>query len=351
MDDLSLQSDEQVRARADPALVALGLLVLSWAGGRGDWKEKLRGNEAPQTKPRAPARSVVSAPYWPAAVSLPLLRRRSIHMRKIWVLALALALAGCQKPTDTKGSTGGGATPAAATGANPQTEDQKTLYALGLSIGRSVAVFGLTAEELEFVKAGITAEATGQKPAVEITTYGPKIQQLAMARQAAKSAGEKEKGKAFLEKAAAEEGAVKTESGLVYKETQAGTGASPQATDVVRVHYKGTLIDGKEFDSSYKRGEPATFPLNGVIRCWTEGLQKMKVGGKAQLVCPSEIAYGDRGAPPDIPGGATLIFEVELLDITENPSAPPAMKPMNTPGAQVPGGKSATPPGHPKPTQ
>jgi FKBP-type peptidyl-prolyl cis-trans isomerase FkpA len=81
------------------------------------------------------------------------------------------------------------------------------------------------------------------------------------------------------------------------------------------VHYKGTLIDGKEFDSSYKRNEPASFPLNGVIPCWTEGVQKMKVGGKARLVCPSSTAYGDRGSPPDIPGGATLIFEVELLEV------------------------------------
>lgn len=261
-------------------------------------------------------------------------------MRKIWVLAVALALAGCSKPAENKGPQGG-----AGAGADPQTEDQKTLYALGMSIGRSIAVFGLSAQELDFVKAGLTAEATGQKGAVDIATYGPKIQQLAVARQSAKSAGEKEKGKAYLEQAAKEAGAVKTESGLIYKAIQEGTGAAPQASDVVRVHYKGTLIDGKEFDSSYKRNEPATFPLNGVIRCWTEGLQLMKVGGKARLVCPSEIGYGDRGAPPDIPGGATLIFEVELLDVTANPSQANPMMPMNTPGAPPPGAKPGTPPG------
>ncbi len=121
--------------------------------------------------------------------------------------------------------------------------------------------------------------------------------------------------KAYLEKAAAEPGAVKTSSGLIYKELRAGTGPSPKPTDSVTVNYKGTLVNGTEFDSSYKRNEPATFPLNRVIPCWTEGVQKMKEGGKAQLVCPSAIAYGDRGAPPDIPGGATLIFEVELLKI------------------------------------
>jgi FKBP-type peptidyl-prolyl cis-trans isomerase FkpA len=119
----------------------------------------------------------------------------------------------------------------------------------------------------------------------------------------------------YLEKAAAEPGAVRTASGLVYRELKAGSGASPSASDVVKVHYRGTLVDGTEFDSSYKRNEPATFPLNRVIPCWTEGVQKMKVGGKSQLVCPAGIAYGDRGSPPVIPGGATLIFEIELLGI------------------------------------
>jgi FKBP-type peptidyl-prolyl cis-trans isomerase FkpA len=103
-------------------------------------------------------------------------------------------------------------------------------------------------------------------------------------------------------------------SGLVYKSVKDGTGASPTATDVVRVHYKGTFPDGKEFDSSYKRGQPAEFPLNRVIKCWTEGVQKMKVGGKAQLICPPAIAYGERGGGP-IPPNATLHFEVELLGI------------------------------------
>ena len=123
--------------------------------------------------------------------------------------------------------------------------------------------------------------------------------------------------KEYLEKAAAEPGAQKTASGLIYRELKAGTGASPKASDTVRVHYRGTLVDGKEFDSSYARNEPAEFPLNRVIPAWTEGVQKMKVGGKAQLVCPAHIAYGDRGAPPVIPGGATLVFEIELLGISK----------------------------------
>ena len=115
---------------------------------------------------------------------------------------------------------------------------------------------------------------------------------------------------------AKEPGAVVTPSGLVYRSLQDGQGASPAATDVVKVHYRGTLPDGREFDSSHKRGQPASFPLDRVIKCWTEGVQRMKVGGKAKLTCPSTIAYGERGAGNGlIPPNATLFFEVELIDI------------------------------------
>ncbi|WP_224362843.1 FKBP-type peptidyl-prolyl cis-trans isomerase [Hyalangium versicolor] len=271
-------------------------------------------------------------------------------MRKTWVLAGALAMAGCNKPADNKPPEGTATSTASAgsgSAANPQSEDQKTLYALGLSIGRSIGGFSLTPDELEYVKAGITAQVKGEKPAVEIEQYGPKISALHTSRQTAKSAGEKEKGKAFLEQAAKEEGAQKTESGLIYKELTAGTGAQPKSSDIVKVNYRGTLTDGKEFDSSYKRNEPATFPLNGVIRCWTEGVQKMKVGGKARLVCPSDLAYGDRGAPPDIPGGATLVFEVELLEVTPGMAPPTSPMPMNTPGTPPPGKSATPPPGQP----
>ncbi len=115
--------------------------------------------------------------------------------------------------------------------------------------------------------------------------------------------------------AAKEPGAVVTASGLVYRSLRDGTGASPSASDKVKVHYRGTFPDGKEFDSSYKRGEPIEFPLSGVIKCWTEGVQRIKVGGKAKLTCPPAIAYGERGAGGTIPPNATLLFEVELLAI------------------------------------
>lgn len=118
-----------------------------------------------------------------------------------------------------------------------------------------------------------------------------------------------------IDKAAAEKGAVKTPSGMVYRAITEGKGASPKETDVVRVHYKGTFPDGKEFDSSYKRGQPTEFPLNRVIKCWTEGVQRMKVGGKAKLTCPPALAYGEKGAGNTIPPNATLQFEVELLAI------------------------------------
>ena len=119
-----------------------------------------------------------------------------------------------------------------------------------------------------------------------------------------------------LKAAAAEAGAVTTETGLVYRSLKDGSGPSPTAADVVKVHYRGTLTDGTEFDSSIKRGQPAEFPLGRVIKCWTEGLQRMKVGAKARLTCPAAIAYGERGTPGGpIPPNATLIFDVELLAI------------------------------------
>ena len=121
---------------------------------------------------------------------------------------------------------------------------------------------------------------------------------------------------ALAAKALAEPGAAATPTGLVYRSLTEGTGAPPTASDRVKVHYRGTLADGTEFDSSYKRGQPAEFPLNGVIKCWTEGVQRMKVGGKAKLTCPASIAYGERGAGGGlIPANATLQFEIELLGV------------------------------------
>ncbi|HEY6988771.1 MAG TPA: FKBP-type peptidyl-prolyl cis-trans isomerase [Bryobacteraceae bacterium] len=211
------------------------------------------------------------------------------------------------------------ATPRAKPAATPAsaptmtTDEEKTIYALGLSIARSLSPFDLSPHELAIVQQAMKDAAAG-KPTLELNTWGPKIQGLAESRSAKVTEREKASSNAYLQKAAADPGAVKTASGLIYRELRAGTGPSPLATDRVKVHYRGTLVNGTEFDSSYSRNEPAEFALNGVIRCWTEGVQKMKVGGKARLVCPSDLAYGDQGRP-SIPGGAALIFEIELLEI------------------------------------
>jgi FKBP-type peptidyl-prolyl cis-trans isomerase len=199
--------------------------------------------------------------------------------------------------------------------AGTQTEEQKTLYALGAAVARNIAPFDLTEDELKHVQAGFADGALNKKIDMDIQSYFPKIQELQTARVAKAAEAEKKTGEAFLTKSAGEKGARQTPTGLVYSETKAGTGPTPASTDTVKVHYHGTLPDGTVFDSSVQRNEPATFPLSGVIPCWTEGVQMMKVGGKAKLVCPSSIAYGDRGAPPDIKPGATLVFEVELLGI------------------------------------
>jgi FKBP-type peptidyl-prolyl cis-trans isomerase FkpA len=193
------------------------------------------------------------------------------------------------------------------------TDDQKIIYAVGLSLGQSLAPLGLSRAELEIVKQGLTDAAAG-KPAEELSTWGPKINTFAQARATRAAAAEKASSKAFIDAAATESGATRAASGLVYRELAAGTGASPKATDTVKVNYRGTLTNGTEFDSSYKAGKPLEIPLNQVIPCWTEGVARMKVGGKSKLVCPSDIAYGDQGRP-SIPPGATLVFEIELLGI------------------------------------
>jgi FKBP-type peptidyl-prolyl cis-trans isomerase FkpA/FKBP-type peptidyl-prolyl cis-trans isomerase FklB len=204
-----------------------------------------------------------------------------------------------------------------------ETDEQKTIYALGIAISRNLGGFNLTPAELDIVKAGITDGVLNKPARVDLNTYGPKLQALAKERATAVAATEKKASEEYLAKAAGEKGAKKTASGLIYTEVTPGKGDAPKATDRVKVHYEGKLVDGTVFDSSIKRGEPASFPLNGVIKCWTEGVQMMKVGGKAKLICPSDIAYGDAGSPPAIKPGATLVFDVELLDIEKAPAAKP----------------------------
>jgi FKBP-type peptidyl-prolyl cis-trans isomerase FkpA len=222
-------------------------------------------------------------------------------MRRLLLATAVVLTAGCTA-----------ATPPAA---KVETEEQKTLYALGYAVSDNLKSFDLKPEEAELVKAGFADGIAKKKATAEPQEYMAKLRELNTTRMAASATRTKEEGKAFIDKMAAEKGAEKLASGMVIQTVTEGPGASPKATDTVKVHYHGTLMDGKVFDSSVDRKEPATFPLNGVIPCWTEGVQKMKVGGKAKLYCPSDLAYGDQSPSPDIGPGATLIFDVELLAI------------------------------------
>ena len=220
-----------------------------------------------------------------------------------WTSLVLLACNGQAVKTDTP--------------AKVETEEEKVLYALGLAIAQnSLEPFRgqFSDAEIAVVMQGFADAVKGGEPLVSLQEFGPKINPMLQERLQKVQAQAAAEGEAFREKAAREEGAVQTASGLIFKELTAGTGASPKATDRVKVHYHGSLIDGTVFDSSVERGEPVTFALDQVVKGWTEGLQMMKVGSKAKLTIPPELAYGP-GGRAGIPANATLIFEVELLGI------------------------------------
>jgi FKBP-type peptidyl-prolyl cis-trans isomerase len=198
-------------------------------------------------------------------------------------------------------------------------DTEKALYGVGLAVSGSLEVFNLSQPELELVIKGIRDGQAGKPKATLDATLQQQVNDLARSRapKAAEkaSAREKKEGAAYLAKMEKEKGAIKTASGAIVIPQKEGTGASPAPTDKVKVNYTGTLVSGRVFDSSKNRG-PAEFPLNNVIKCWTEALQKMRVGGTAKVVCPSDIAYGPSGNS-GIPGNAVLTFEVELLDIVK----------------------------------
>lgn len=193
-------------------------------------------------------------------------------------------------------------------------DKQKLSYGLGLMIGERVTKrYG----DIDFdtLLEGIRAQHSGGETAMSLEDAQVALQAYEQQAAASASAAAIAAGKNYLAENRAKEGVTETESGLQYEVITAADGAKPAATDRVSVHYKGTLLDGTEFDSSYSRGEPAEFALNGVIPGWTEGLQLMNVGSKYRFVIPSQLAYGDRGAGGAIGPGETLIFEVELLEI------------------------------------
>ncbi|MDE2293508.1 MAG: FKBP-type peptidyl-prolyl cis-trans isomerase [Elusimicrobia bacterium] len=196
-------------------------------------------------------------------------------------------------------------------------DDARALYAFGYKSGESLTAYGLSAAQLSSVLEGIRDGSLKRPAKVNVPVFLPKANDVIKASLAAQAAAEKKRGEAYSEKFAAEPGVKALPEGAGWiKVVKPGDGAQATPDDEVKVNYEGKLIDGTVFDSSYERHEPATFPLRGVIPCWTQGVSQLKVGGEAQLVCPSSAAYGDRGRPPVIPGGATLVFKVELLDAT-----------------------------------
>ncbi len=228
-------------------------------------------------------------------------------MKKTWIyfslLASVLLFSACNSNDPKKVSL--------------DTDDDKTFYAMGFMLGGNLQRLSLSDKELAALYKGVAAASKNEKSEVDMAKFQNRIQEVFKSRMDKVAAKEKEAGKGFLDTFVKNEGATKTESGLAYKVIKEGTGATPGAEDVVEVHYHGTLSDGTVFDSSVERGKTISFPLNRVIKGWTEGLQTMKEGGKSKFVIPAELAYGEAGAPPKIPGGATLVFEVELFKVTK----------------------------------
>lgn len=198
-----------------------------------------------------------------------------------------------------------------------KTDDERVVYTLGRALGRNVAPFGLSASEVKILNDGLRDEVAKKPSPVDLPAYSSKINDMLRARMGAAAAKEGELGEKYAAAFTKEPGVVEIPGGGWLKHLTQGTGQMPTSADTVKVHYRGTLIDGTEFDSSYKRGEPIESSLSGgLIQCWLKGVPLIKKGGKAKFVCPSGVAYGDEGRPPTIKGGATLVFEIELVDIT-----------------------------------
>jgi len=197
-----------------------------------------------------------------------------------------------------------------------KTEEEKTFYYMGAMLGGNLSRLNLTDEQLESVLRGIRESVKGTAIQLDDAIYQPKLQEMAEKQAASAVSAEKTASTKFLEKMAAEDGAIVTDSGIVIREIVAGTGNTPTVESVVKAHYHGTLRDGTVFDSSVERGQPFTAPLGNVIQCWQETITTMKEGGKINITCPAEVAYGDRAAGK-IPAGSALNFEVELISIEE----------------------------------
>jgi FKBP-type peptidyl-prolyl cis-trans isomerase FkpA len=276
-------------------------------------------------------------------------------MTRILTLLILVALpVGAYAATAAAPAPKPAAAHAAATSAAPKSDQDKLIFAVGQLLSRSVAAFDFNEHEKQVMQAGLASGLRDSKAAASADAYVPKIQALLAERSGKVMAKTKAAGKALRDKLAGEKNTITTASGIVVTTLKAGTGAAPKAADEVKVDYEGTLADGSIFDSSIKRGQPATFKLSEVVPCWTEALQLMKVGGNSRVACPSDLAYGDRGRPPSIPGGATLVFEVHLLDIMKPAppaatAAPPAPAMPTAPAAPAAPATPATPASPPAP--
>jgi len=196
------------------------------------------------------------------------------------------------------------------------TEDEKAFYSIGYNWASKLKMFNLSDGEIKAILKGVAASTKGDKAELDVQAYSSKVNTMLNSRMTSTMGTTKEQGKKYIANYLKKNANAKqTKSGLAYEVLKEGSGKSPKATDTVEVHYHGTLINGVVFDSSVQRKKTIEFPLNRVIKGWTEGLQLMKEGGKIKLIIPSELAYGDNGSPPKIPGGATLIFEVELFKV------------------------------------
>lgn len=188
-------------------------------------------------------------------------------------------------------------------------------YAFGISLGSYMKSQGLSTVNYTLLNKAISTTLAGQKTAMDVNAANQLMGQLAEKKSQKVAGLEKEKGRKFLEENRKKAGVVQTASGLQYEILTKGTGSIPKLSDTIVAHYRGSLLNGKEFDNSYSRGEPITIPVSGVISGWTEALQLMPVGSKWKLYIPAALGYGDYGAGQDIPGGATLVFEIELVSI------------------------------------
>lgn len=257
-------------------------------------------------------------------------------MRTLTIGAMILALASPTLAADAKQKAAqpaaAPAAPAAPAEPAKKPDADKALRDIGLSIGKSLEALDLSGPEVEKVVAALRQGIADPSKLKQDQETMENINSFAKARIEGKAEKEKAKGAAYVAQQAKQKGAIKTEGGAVVIPLKEGTGASPGPQDKVKVHYTGTLVNGTKFDDSRERKQPAEFSLQGVVPCWTQALQKMKVGGRAKVVCPSELAYGAQ-ARPNIPANSVLNFDIELIEVSK---APPAQLPPPSPSPLTP---------------